>query len=109
MRFLVDTNLPPTVATLITSLGHDAQHTSDVRLERARDREIWQHAKANNLCIVTKDEDFVLLKTSDPGGPCVVWVRIGNAVRRIIERSISSAWHSIITKLNQGESVVELR
>jgi predicted nuclease of predicted toxin-antitoxin system len=40
MRFLVDTNLPPTVAPLIASLGHDAQHTSDVGLERAKDREI---------------------------------------------------------------------
>jgi predicted nuclease of predicted toxin-antitoxin system len=38
MRFLVDTNLPPAVAVLITSLGHDAQHSSDVGLERAKDR-----------------------------------------------------------------------
>jgi predicted nuclease of predicted toxin-antitoxin system len=58
---------------------------------------------------VTKDEDFVLLKASDPDGPCVVWVRIGNAVRRIIEKRISAAWPSIVGKLNQGESVVELR
>jgi predicted nuclease of predicted toxin-antitoxin system len=81
MRFLVDTNLPPTDAALITSLGHDAQHTSDVGLERARDREIWQHARSNNLCIVSKDEDFVLLNAAEPDGPSVVWVRIGNAVR----------------------------
>lgn len=42
MRFLVDTNLPPTVATIIAALGHDARHTSDVGLEKAKDREIWQ-------------------------------------------------------------------
>ena len=109
MRFLVDANLPPTIAALITSLGHDAQHSSHVGLEKAKDREIREHAKSNDLCIVTKDEDFVLLKASDPDGPRVVWVRIGNAVRRVIEVRISAAWPAIITKLTQGESVVELR
>jgi predicted nuclease of predicted toxin-antitoxin system len=109
MRFLVDTNLPPSVARRLGSLGHDAQHTSDVGLERAKDREIWQHAKSGDLCIVTKDEDFVLLRASDPGGPCVVWVRIGNAIRRIIETRISAAWPTIVSKLSQGDSVVELR
>jgi predicted nuclease of predicted toxin-antitoxin system len=109
MRFLVDTNLPPTVATLIASLGHEAQHTSDIGLERAKDRQIWQHAKSSSLCIVTKDEDFVLLKASDPDGPCVVWVRIGNAIRRILEARISAAWPTTVSKLSQGDSVVELR
>ena len=109
MRFLVDTNLPPTVATIIASLGHDAWHTSGVGLERAKDREIWQHAKSNELCIVTKDEDFVLLKAADPDGPCVVWVRIGNAIRRVIEKRISAAWPSVMARLDQGDSVVELR
>jgi predicted nuclease of predicted toxin-antitoxin system len=46
MRFLVDTNLPPKVAMIIASLGHDARHTSDAGLEGAKDREIWQHAKS---------------------------------------------------------------
>jgi len=62
MRFLVDTNLPPAVAVLITSLGHDAQHTSTIGLERATDRDLWRHAKAVGCSIVTKDEDFVLFK-----------------------------------------------
>ena len=40
MRFPVDTNLPPDVAILLISMGHDALHTRDVGLERAKDRDI---------------------------------------------------------------------
>lgn len=53
MRFLVDTNLPPDNARLLVSLGHDAVHTSDIGMERAKDRDIWRYAAENVLCIVT--------------------------------------------------------
>ena len=109
MRFLVDTNLPPAVAVLITSLGHDAQHTSTIGMERAKDRDIWRHAKAAGGSIVTKDEDFVLFKAADPDGPTVVWVRIGNALRRVILHRLATAWPTVVAKLDAGESVVEIR
>ena len=72
MRFLIDTNLPPDVASLLNSLGYDACHTRDIGLERATDRSIWQRAKTDDRCIVTKDEDFVLLSAADSDGPAVV-------------------------------------
>jgi predicted nuclease of predicted toxin-antitoxin system len=73
MRFLVDTNLPPTLAAWIVAEGYEARHTKDFGLEQAKDRAIWQHAKDNDYCIVTKDEDFVLFQTVDTNGPKVVW------------------------------------
>lgn len=109
MRFLVDTNLPPAVARLLVSLGHDARHTSDLGLERAKDRDIWLRAKSDRCCIVTKDEDFVLLKSSDAGGPSVVWVRIGNAVRRIILQRLTAEWPTVMIRLQAGDGVVEIR
>ena len=68
MRFLVDTNLPPAVATWLVSEGHEASHTIDLGMAAAKDREIWDAAVASGSCIVTKDEDFVLLKAFDPRG-----------------------------------------
>ena len=109
MRFLVDTNLPPALASALVVLGHEATHTRDHGLERATDRAIWQHAMGANACIVTKDEDFVLLKTSVPTGPHIVWVRIGNAVRRILLQRLVVVWPAVVAKLDQGDTVVEVR
>lgn len=109
MRFLVDTNLPPAVAEWLVAQGFDAEHTSAIGLEKAADRVIWERARQSGSCIVTKDEDFVLLHAADPSGPSVVWVRIGNAVRRIIVAKLAEVWPSVMAKLEQGEPIVEVR
>jgi predicted nuclease of predicted toxin-antitoxin system len=109
MNFLVDTNLPPSLVDLLVAQGHTAQHTRDIGLAQATDRAIWQAAKAAGACIITKDEDFVLIKSFDPTGPRVVWVRIGNAVRRVLLQRLMGAWPAVVAKLEQGESIVEVR
>jgi predicted nuclease of predicted toxin-antitoxin system len=92
MDYLVDSNLPPAIATWLSSQGAVARHASEIGLERAQDRAIWQHAKTVSACIVTKDEDFVLLRANDPAGPRIVWVRIGNALRRVLIQRFATAW-----------------
>lgn len=109
MKFLVDTNLPPALTAWLLSAGYSATHTSDVGLAHATDREIWRHAAKVGAVVVTKDEDFIILKTSDPSGPSVVWVRIGNAVRRVIIERISKVWPTVVAQLASGEQVVEIR
>ncbi len=109
MRFLIDTNLPPAVADWLSSEGFAAEHTSAIGLEKAPDRAIWEHARKSASCIITKDEDFVLLHAADPTGPPVVWVRIGNAVRRVIVGKLAAVWPSVMAKLEQGETIVEVR
>lgn len=109
MRFLVDTNLPPALAEWLVSQGHEAHHTHDIGMAAAKDRAIWDHAEATNACIVTKDEDFILLKAVRPGGPPVVWVRIGNAIRRVLVQRFATAWPMVEAKLEQGDDIVEIR
>ena len=109
MRFLIDTNLPPSLAASLVALGHEATHTKDLGMAQATDRAIWQQAVTTGACIVTKDEDFVLLKTAEPTGPSVVWVRIGNAVRRILLQRLISVWPAVVAKLEHGDSIVEVR
>jgi predicted nuclease of predicted toxin-antitoxin system len=65
VKFLVDANLPPALVEWLTSEGYEAQHVAGLGLENASDRAIWPYAQASSACIVTKDEDFVLLQSLD--------------------------------------------
>lgn len=109
MRFLVDTNLPPSLAAWIVSQGHEAIHTIEAGLATAPDREIWSFASSIAATIVTKDEDFVILNAAQPDGPSVVWIRIGNAVRRVLIQRFEVAWPAVMEKLSNGECVIEVR
>ncbi|MFZ1108099.1 MAG: DUF5615 family PIN-like protein [Rhodomicrobium sp.] len=109
MRFLVDTNLPPALADWLIEQGHEAAHTTALGLESKRDIEIWRHAASIGAIIISKDEDFALLKAGKANGPKVVWIRIGNAVRRVLMRRSVTAWPSVLEKLEEGFGVVEVR
>lgn len=75
MKFLVDANLPPALARWLASEGHEAYHVSDLGIASMSDRAVWQHASDTEACIVTKDEDFVLLQALDRNGPLEFFAR----------------------------------
>ncbi len=108
MKFLVDANLPPALARWLASEGHEAQHVGDFGMERAPDREIWARARETGACIVTKDEDFILLQALDRAGPAIVWIRIGNAVRGVLLRRLPALWPAVISAIARGEKVIEV-
>jgi predicted nuclease of predicted toxin-antitoxin system len=58
MRFLVDAQLPPALARILSAKGFEAEHVFDVALGAADDSAVWQHATATQAVIITKDEDF---------------------------------------------------
>lgn len=58
MRFLVDAQLPPALARLLTSVGHHAEHAADINMLGAADADLWKYALTNQAVLVTKDEDF---------------------------------------------------
>ena len=109
MRFLVDANLPPAFARWLVSEGHEAKHVSDLEIERSSDREIWARARELGACIVTKDEDFILLQALDRAGPAVVWIRIGNAVRSVLLNRLPELWPAVVSAIERGERIVEVR
>ena len=108
MKFLVDANLPPALAQWLASEGHEAQHVADFGMAAMPDREIWQRARDLNACIVTKDEDFVLLQALDRAGPAVVWICIGNAVRNVLMHRLPALWPDVINAIERGEKIVEV-
>jgi predicted nuclease of predicted toxin-antitoxin system len=109
VKFLVDANLPPALARWLASQGHEAQHVGDLGLEAMTDRAIWQRAVQLGACIVTKDEDFAVLQALDRDGPAVVWIRIGNAVRRVLLERLPQLWPAVVSAINRGEKIVEVR
>ncbi|MFT4042696.1 MAG: DUF5615 family PIN-like protein [Gordonia sp. (in: high G+C Gram-positive bacteria)] len=59
MRFLVDAQLPATLAALLNRLGHDAVHVSALPDgNRTTDADINLAADAQERIAVTKDRDF---------------------------------------------------
>jgi predicted nuclease of predicted toxin-antitoxin system len=73
------------------------------------DRIIWQRASEMAACIVTKDEDFMLLQALDPTGSAVVWIRIGNAVRSVLLRRLPGIWPSVVSAIERGDKVIEVK
>lgn len=109
MNFLVDNQLPPTLAHFIrTDLGAQAVHVSEIGLDRASDRLIWQHASEHDLIIISKDEDFVTLYFGAPSAR-LLWVRTGNSRRARILEVFWKAWPRISARFTGGERFVELR
>ena len=77
MRFLVDANLSPRVATLLSGEGFESIHVGDVDLLSATDQAILDYAAANGLVIISADSDFGELLALSRGAvrPSVVLLR----------------------------------
>ena len=60
MRLLLDAQLPVRLGALMSSLGHDVTHTSDLPAgNRTDDSEVSRAADASDRIVVTKDRDFL--------------------------------------------------
>ncbi len=90
-KYLIDVNLPR-----YFSLWSDSEYEYVFDLnDEMKDSEIWDHAKANNLTIVTKDADFADLMLLNEPPPRVVHVRLGNMKMKEFHSSISKVWQEV--------------
>lgn len=109
MRFLVDAQLPPALARFLGEKGHAAEHVSDVGLAEASDADIWRFAARHEAVIITKDEDFPVLRLTGRYHSTVVWVRIGNCSRAELLRRFGVLLSRIEAMVMAGEQVIEIR
>ncbi len=58
MRFLVDNQLPPSLARWLRDRGHDAEHVFASGLHLLDDRALWARALADDRIVVSKDRIF---------------------------------------------------
>ncbi len=107
-RFLVDNQLPVTLAHWLRAQGHDADHVLDLSLGQSSDTLIWQRAAATGSVIVTKDEDFAQLTIlrAEPVG--VVWLRIGNCRTSVLISTLERVWPEVMRQLNSGARLIEV-
>ena len=108
MKFLVDAQLPLALALRLIALGHEAQHVYRLGPKGTKDRSIWSYAKETKSVLVTKDEDFVIRRILDGGGPSIVWVRLGNVRKHVLLPKFEAALPRIKQALMGDDAVVEL-
>lgn len=108
MKFLVDAQLPPSLAAWLRARGHDAAHVEDVRLRDGDDADVRRFAEANRSIIVTKDRDFLVSPVAVETPP-IIWVRTGNVPNRVLFERFEINWPRIEDYLVQGFLVVEIR
>lgn len=108
IRFLIDAQLPPGLATRLEARGYPAEHVNRIGLGAADDILIWRQAARTGAAVLTKDEDFVALANTEPSGPQVVWIRVGNISNAALWRAIDPRLDEIIQALNAGDRIVEV-
>ena len=82
MRLLLDAQLPPGFCGWFKERGHDARHAQDLPGAPVADRLIADLATRDRLVVVTKDEDFLRLRSPDRFQ--LLWLRCGNITNRAL-------------------------
>jgi predicted nuclease of predicted toxin-antitoxin system len=108
VRFLIGAQLSPSLARQFSDYGHQAAHVLEIGLANAPDSVIWSHAAATDAVLVTKDEDFVMLRALDNKGPALIWVRIGNTGKRVLAELFAEKFPEIIGSLERGDTIIEI-
>ena len=109
MKFLIDAQLPPALAVQLRAAGHAAVHVTDVLPGNAADIALLDHAVAQGQVIVSKDADFVQLAAQARLPVQLLWVRLGNCGNRLLVDRLMAALPSLLSGLESGAAVVELR
>ncbi len=108
MRFLVDQNLPPTLAAALEKIGHEASHTELIGLGEVDDGSIIDHALATGSVIITKDSDFNLIAPHRDPMPQILWIRLKNPSTQELKRVLTERWPDIESSLESGTTIVEV-
>jgi predicted nuclease of predicted toxin-antitoxin system len=107
LLFLIDAQLPPSLAEALRQAGRQAVHVVDLGLLAATDQQIWDEAISRSAVFVTKDRDFPIRRAASDDGPTILWVRAGNiSNRKLIELALQ-ALPAIIDAIERDETVVE--
>ena len=107
MRCLIDAQLPPGLCDWLREQGVEASHVFDVLGGQTPDASIAEHAKAEALVLITKDDDFRL--RYPPSDYRLVWLRCGNITNRALREWPGARWPEVRQRLDAGEVFVEVR
>ena len=108
MKFIVDNQLPKTLAGWLTARGQDAVHVLDLSLDRELDAGIWTRASAEGRIVISKDEDFFHLANRAGDTGRLLWVRMGNCRTVALLARFDDAWTGIEQSFSAGHRIVLL-
>lgn len=94
-RFLVDENLPRSLATDLQALGAVAEHIYDVGMGGAKDPAVYAYAQAHQETILTGDKDFSDIRAYPPPHAGLVIVEVPDTLppetrKRVILRQLAT-------------------
>jgi predicted nuclease of predicted toxin-antitoxin system len=99
---LFDQNLSYKLCKLLAEFP-GCRHVREAGLSNADDADVWNHAAANGLTIVSKDQDFRQRALLFGAPPKCIWVRLGNCstadIAHLLERRAS-----IIREFQRGDA-----
>jgi predicted nuclease of predicted toxin-antitoxin system len=109
MNFWIDAQINPALAPWLTeTFGVTAHSVGALGYREATDESIWAAAKHANVCVVTKDADFLrLLERSGPP-PSVLWITCGNTSNAKLRQLFERTFRQALALLEAGEALVEL-
>ncbi|MEO7170111.1 MAG: DUF5615 family PIN-like protein [Pseudomonadota bacterium] len=107
MKFLVDAQLPPALCRWLEARGQQAVHVADIGLVAASDATIAAYAETHDMALISKDEDFVVLRLPDRF--ILIWLRCGNATNQALSAWLDQRWNEVSALLAKGEPFIEVR
>lgn len=106
MKLLFDENLSHYLVGRLAALFPGSVHVRDVGLERADDRAIWAHARANGHAIVSKDEDFAERALLEGPPPKVVWIQLGNCTTAVVDELLRVHSNELLSFATDAEAAL---
>jgi predicted nuclease of predicted toxin-antitoxin system len=79
VKLLFDANVSHKLVSALAAEYPGSTHVRDVGLRGASDSQVWDHAVAHGLAIVSKDTDFRERSYVEGFPPKVIWLDVGNA------------------------------
>jgi predicted nuclease of predicted toxin-antitoxin system len=109
MKFLVDVQLPGTLARWLRGRGHDAVHSLERDWGQFDDRALWRLAGEEGRIMISKDEDFLILATRPKDSGRLLWLRTGNCRTSDLLTLMNRQWAAIEQAFEGGQRIVEMR
>ena len=108
MRFLIDAQLPPSLAVTLRDYGQEAAHVFDLLHPDASDTAIWQIALDSGYVLVTRDEDFAEWSRLRQPAAAVLWPRIGHLKKAELRAKLAPLLPELVERLQAGETLIEV-
>jgi predicted nuclease of predicted toxin-antitoxin system len=109
MTIWIDAQMSPAIAAWVSSnFAVSAVAIRDLGLRDAEDKEIFEAARRENVIVMTKDSDFVLLLDRLGAPPQVIWVTCGNTSNARLKEILTNTLPKALELLKAGEELVEI-